>query len=114
MEHTMNLHPSPFSKIKTGVKTIELRLYDEKRRAITPGDTIRFYNRDNTSEWFLTRVTELSVFDTFEELYQALPLLQCGYTTETLGSASPKDMLQYYSPEQQKQFGVVGIHVQVL
>ena len=30
----MNLAPSPFEMIKSGEKTIELRLYDEKRRAV--------------------------------------------------------------------------------
>ncbi len=30
--HMMNLNPSPFKMIKEGHKTIELRLYDEKRK----------------------------------------------------------------------------------
>ena len=39
--HHMKLHASPFEKIKSGEKTIELRLFDEKRRQIKVGDTIR-------------------------------------------------------------------------
>ena len=34
MVHNMKLNESPFEKIKAGTKTIELRLYDEKRRKI--------------------------------------------------------------------------------
>ena len=114
MEHTMNLYPSPFFKIKNGVKTIELRLYDEKRRKVVPGDTIRFYNSENANETILTKVLELYVFDTFDELYKELPLLECGYTENDICSASAKDMDEYYSPERQKQFGVVGIRIAVI
>lgn len=114
MEHTMNLNPSPFSLIRGGVKTIELRLYDEKRRKIAPGDTIRFCNSENVSETILTKVIELYVFDTFDKLYEKLPLLECGYTEDTICRASAKDMDKYYSPERQKQFGVVGIRVAVI
>lgn len=114
MEHTMSLNPAPFYKIKNGIKTIELRLYDEKRKKVAPGDTIRFYNGENMSETILTEVIELYVFDNFEELYKKLPLLECGYTEDTIGSASAKDMNKYYSEEQQKQYGVVRIRIRVV
>jgi ASC-1-like (ASCH) protein len=42
----MNLTPSPFKMIREGRKTIELRLYDEKRKAISIGDTITFCNTE--------------------------------------------------------------------
>ena len=42
--HVMNLTPSPLEKIRSGIKTIELRLYDEKRQAVSIGDTITFFN----------------------------------------------------------------------
>lgn len=32
MKHQMKLNNEPFESIKNGTKTIELRLYDEKRR----------------------------------------------------------------------------------
>lgn len=40
MIHLMKLQPSPFEKIKDGTKTIEMRLFDDKRRKIQIGDTI--------------------------------------------------------------------------
>ena len=45
MIHQMSLRPHPFEKIKLGEKTIELRLYDEKRKEIKVGDTIEFFFR---------------------------------------------------------------------
>lgn len=42
--HIMNLAPLPMQQIRDGRKTIELRLYDEKRKLISVVDTIEFIN----------------------------------------------------------------------
>ena len=42
MQHTMRLNKEPFEMIKSGMKTIELRLYDEKRKLLRIGDEIEF------------------------------------------------------------------------
>lgn len=112
MEHNMNLHPGPYAMIATGQKTIELRLYDEKRQKIRVGDSILFTNTE-TGEQIRTTVAQIHRFGSFAELYQALPLLQCGYTPENVDKASPADMNSYYSPEQQAQYGVLGIELQL-
>ena len=106
--HTMKLHAAPFEKIKSGEKTIELRLYDEKRQKIKVGDTIVFTN-NATGETLTKQVLQLHVFDSFRELYEALPLLKCGYTPEDIATAHPCDMDRYYSLEEQEKYGVVGI-----
>jgi ASC-1-like (ASCH) protein len=108
--HSMNLNPAPFEMIKSGEKTIELRLWDEKRQMINPGDTIIFTNTA-TGETLSKTVVKLHRFENFEELYRALPLLQCGYTESDIHTASPDHMAQYYSAEQQSQYGVVGIEL---
>lgn len=107
----MKLRREPFEKIASGRKTIELRLYDEKRQQIKVGDHIRF---TCDGDGLLTAVTELYVFDSFEALYEALPLTACGYAAEELCAASPRDMEAYYSPTEQARFGVVGIKIEVL
>jgi ASC-1-like (ASCH) protein len=42
-----------------------------------------------------------------------LPLDKCGYTADELATASPDDMLEYYSKEQIEKYGVVGIEIEV-
>ena len=111
--HEMRLNPAPFRMIQSGEKTVELRLYDEKRRRIAVGDTITFTETD-TGEKLSVTVTALHVFPSFNELYRALPLIQCGYTEAELETASPDDMLAYYTKAQQQTYGVVGIAVAVL
>ena len=108
--HEMNLNSLPFEKIKSGEKTIELRLYDEKRQQIKEGDAITFTNTANGEKMSRT-VKKLHRFNSFKELYQTLPLLKCGYTTEDVDDAHPSDMDQYYSAEKQDKYGVVGIEL---
>lgn len=108
--HEMKLNPAPFGMIQSGKKTIELRLFDEKRRKINEGDGITFTNTE-TGEQLTKTVKTLHRFDSFEALYNALPLLQCGYTEEDVATADPSDMAQYYSPEAQARYGVVGIEL---
>lgn len=113
-QHIMELSPLPFHKIKSGRKTIELRLYDEKRKKIHTGDLIKFTNRDKPAETLTVRVVNLFVFDSFETLYKELPLTECGYTEETVKTASPKDMDMYYTKQQQIKYGAVGIQIALI
>lgn len=108
--HEMKLHASPFEKIKSGVKNIELRLFDEKRQKIKAGDDIIFTNTAS-GEKMRASVKKLHLFGSFEELYKTLPLLQCGYTAEDIDTAHPSDMEQYYSAEEQSKYGIVGIEL---
>ena len=111
MVHHMHLQPEPFEKILSGQKTIELRLYDEKRQQILEGDTIEFSCLGNEGQKFTAMVKALHLYPSFQMLYENLPLIQCGYTTDTLQNASYKDMEQYYPAEEQKHYGVVGIEL---
>ncbi len=110
VEHQMKLHAAPFEAIKSGKKTIELRLWDEKRQKIKRGDTVLFTNTEN-GEQLRATVLHLHRFDSFEALYAVLPLLKCGYTEETISAAQPSDMEQYYSADDIETYGVVEIEI---
>lgn len=114
MIHYMELNPQPFYQMACGVKTIELRLNDEKRQNIKINDIILFSNVSNQNEQITVRVVNLYNYCNFVELYQALPLDKCGYSTQQLFNASPKDMEVYYSIEKQNKYGVLGIEVQLM
>lgn len=111
MTHKLNLHAGPFEMIQRGLKTIELRLYDEKRRQIGVGDTLVFVHSDDPTRTLTATVTALHCFPDFAALYAALPLDKCGYLPEELATASPADMNVYYSAEKQAHYGVVGIEI---
>ncbi len=65
MLHEMTLFPKPYASIASGQKTIELRLYDEKRQSIHIGDHIRFTNTEDASQTTLCEVVQLHVFKDF-------------------------------------------------
>lgn len=109
--HRMRLEADAFRKIDAGEKTFELRLYDENRRRVQAGDVIRFESTADDTDVLYARVEGLRFFASFDELYAALPLTACGYTAEEAKTAFPRDMDRYYSPEAQRQWGVVGIEI---
>lgn len=104
--HILHLHSQPFSLIKDKKKTIEMRLYDTKRRQINKGDYIKFINREN-EDFLYALVEDLYVFDSFETLFKNFPL-------DALGAFHYLEMEKYYSKEIQQQYGVVGIKIKVL
>lgn len=107
---TMNLKPEPFGLIKQGTKTIEMRLFDEKRKHIRVGDFIEFINLDN-KEKLLTRVIGVHVYPTFKELYNDYNKIELGYSAQQ--EASYTDMLKYYSLEEQEANCVVGLEIRL-
>lgn len=113
MIHNMKLNPEPFELISSGQKTIELRLNDEKRQRIKISDEIIFTKTENSKQKITAVVVDLHKFNSFVELYNTLPLLKCGYTEDDILTANPKDMELYYSKEQQRKYGVLGIEIKV-
>ncbi len=107
----MRLHKEPFELIKNGSKTIELRLYDEKRQMINEGDTITFENRSDGDK-IQVRVIALHKYPSFEELYKHFDKVSIGYKEDE--EADPKDMELYYSIEEQSKYGVVGIEMELM
>jgi len=61
--HMMDLIEPWFSLVRNGEKTIEGRIYDDKRRIINIGDTITFTNKKNGGESFSKAVVELAIWD---------------------------------------------------
>ena len=113
MTHYINPASAPFEQIMSGAKTIELRLYDAKRQAVSEGDTIIFTSLSDNRQ-ITVRFIRMHIFDTFIELYRSLPLPKCGYAEQDLDSASPDDMLAYYPKEKQERYKVMGIEIELI
>ena len=109
MIYSMHLQQGPFLAIASGRKTVELRLYDEKRSRIQPGDEIRFVSP--AGESLTAVVTALHRFPDFAALFAALDKRLLGYGEEE--TADSRDMDRYYPPQQQARYGVVGIAIRL-
>ena len=110
MIHEMKIWHDSFIKIKEHTKTIEMRLFDEKRSLISTGDTIMFTDTSNF-ERMECQVVNLYRYPSFEELYQFHNKASIGYSEDEV--ADPNDMLAYYSIEMIERYGAVAIEVQV-
>lgn len=111
MIHELRLHNDPFELIKNGSKTIEMRLYDEKRKLIKENDIIEFTNR-LTGEKIKTKVIKLHLFNSFKELYNNFDSVSLGYNNNE--EKNYNDMEKYYSKDKQCKYGVVGIEIKLI
>lgn len=109
-KHVMHLDREPFEKIASGEKTVEIRLFDEKRQLISPCDTIEFVSDGRTLE---AKVTDLWIFDSFRELFETDKPHVFGFDTENTDEMVG-EMRRYYSAEQEKKYGVVGIRIKTI
>ena len=111
MIHDMKLWDGAFQKMLSGTKTVELRLNDDKRRRIKPGDTIRFTHA-NGQDTLSVQVININTYDNFEDLYQHYDKVAMGYEDDD--HADPKDMLAYYQKDQIDMYGVMAIDMVLL
>ena len=108
--YEMNLQPKYFDFIKDGTKRIELRLFDEKRSQIELGDIIEFSKSENDK--LKVEVIGLLRYKSFKELFEDFDisiLADASMTKEELLGV----LSEFYTPEEQTQYGVVGIRLRL-
>ena len=108
MIHKLKLQPTFYNFIQIGTKRIELRLYDEKRKNIKIGDTITFYKLPDLKENFQCNVKDLIFSNSFKDLIENLDIEQIADKNFTKNQVLDA-LNSFYTKEQQDEFGVVGI-----
>ncbi len=108
MRHEMKLFSrTSFEMISNGIKTVEVRLLDEKRSKLKLGDEIIFTGKDGAT--VLTQITGLCHFIDFKELFKNIDPVKAGYEpTDTVEYAADW-MHSIYTPDEIKQYGALGI-----
>lgn len=113
MKYEMKLQPKYYNFILNGTKRIEIRLFDEKRQQIKIGDTIKFLKEPNLNESFNAKVIGLLRYNTFEDMFWDFDisvLSDKSMTKEELINT----LEQFYTKEKQKQYGVLGIRIELI
>lgn len=113
MIHELKLQPEYYEFILNGTKRIEIRLFDEKRQKIKIGDTIKFLKEPELKESFKVKVVGLLRYKTFEDLFKDFDisvLADKSMTKEEL----IKVLETFYTKEKQKEYGVVGIRIELI
>ena len=106
--HKLNVKEKYYNLLKSGAKTIELRLYDEKRQIIHISDIIEFSNASDANDKFKAEVINLHRAESFAALCEKIDCRRAGMTDK---AELLKVLGEFYPEERQKAFGVVGIEV---
>lgn len=98
-----------FTFVKNGLKTIETRLQKGKYLNIKPGDHIIVNNKEETDE-FKVEVLATRKYKTFRELLENEDIKKVFPDEDNFKNAL-KTPYQFYTKEQEKEFGVLAIEV---
>lgn len=112
MEMVVHLHPEVFDIVLNGVKDVEVRVNDEKRRKLNIGDTLIFLKRPEEVEKLCAKVTNLVYFNSFEEVVDAYDMKRI-YLDGTTREEYVNLMKKFYSDEKVKKYGVVAIEFEL-
>jgi ASC-1-like (ASCH) protein len=114
MHHEMKLNAEQFNLIKSGKKSIELRLNDEKRRNLSLNDVITFSKQSHLDEQLTVEVMGLLRYNTFRELIEDADPSDFGKPADYSKQKMADSMYEIYSKEDEKEYGVLGIRIRLL
>lgn len=110
MQHEMHLEPPYFQAIKKGMKKIEIRLADEKRRKIKVGDHIQFNPLRGNETPLTVEVTSLRRFHSFKEMYHTMDRKDFGFSQVSIEEML-KETYAIYSSAAEEKWGVLAIGI---
>ena len=110
----MKLRELPFEQIKSKQKIWEVRLNDDKRKSIHIGDSILFRKLPDLFEGVVCRVVDIKHFQSFREMARVLSLTSLGFEMGTTADTCEEVYHTYYTPEEEKEFGVVAFKLELV
>ena len=111
--HEMKLQGEYYNYILNGAKRIEIRLYDEKRRKVKLGDTIKFLKEPNLKESFKAKVIGLLRYNTFEDMFKDFDISILADKSMTKNELL-NVLEEFYSKDKQQEYGVLGIRIELI
>ncbi|HEY4399964.1 MAG TPA: ASCH domain-containing protein [Lactobacillaceae bacterium] len=106
----MGLNHDQFIRMKAGTKKIEIRLNDAKRSVLKAGDDVTFVDLE-TDENLTVNIEKIYKFETFKALYSHFSAIEVGAEQSESADKMVADTYTIYSPEQEKQFGVLALEI---
>ncbi|GEO57788.1 ASCH domain-containing protein [Companilactobacillus bobalius] len=107
----MGLYDQPFEAIKSGEKTIEVRLNDEKRSQLRVNDFIEFTNL-TTGETLKVKVLGLEKFSTFKDLFAKYSGPIIGAPKNESIEELDQENQEIYSREREQKYGALAIKIE--
>lgn len=108
-----HLDEDVFEVVKNGIKNVEVRVYDDKRKRMKIGDEIIFFKRPIEEEKIITKIVGLKTFKNFKDLVNEYDIERL-YLDTFSKDDFVKLLGRFYSEEEQEKYGVVAIEFEVL
>ena len=110
-KHSMKLKRAFFDKIVRGSKTVEMRLFDEKRKRIKAGDVITFTADDDSGDTVDAKVLGIHVYPSFETLTDDFDTRSLGFERRKADFVC-EYMKRFYDDDSVRREGVAAIRIQ--
>lgn len=104
----VHLDEDIFRLVKAGIKDVEARVNDAKRRKLKVGDKLIFLKRPNEDEKIEKIVKKLDYYNNFSELVEHYQMERL-YLEDCNKEEYLQLMSRFYSAEEQEKDGVVAI-----
>ena len=111
--YVLNTSKKQYAKIKKGIKTVDLRLNDIRRTNIKTDDYIVFRLNNKPNKQLYAKVVDVRDFYSFKDLISYYGKSSCGFAKKSVDEAN-KIMLRFYTKEEVKKYGVVGIKFELM
>ena len=112
-DYEMNVSEPWFSLIVTGSKTIEGRLKKGQFAKMKKGEIVKWINNDYGQRSVITEITKITEYNTFEDYLTNEGLDNCLPTITNIKDGV-NVYYKYYTPENEKEFGVLAIELHIL
>ncbi len=113
MEYKMGLYEGPFNSIKSGKKTVEVRLNVQKRRKLKKGDTIEFTRLLEENEKICVAIQALKKYSSFREMYEDIPAEQFDAAGRDI-EERVETIHKIYSSDSEKEWGTLAIIIRLV
>ena len=109
--HESHLPTETMGRIASGRKQIESRINDAKRRSFAVGDKIIFIDNDDESRRITVTISALHLYPTFFDLFASRDI---ALFDEPDPATALAKIREFYSEQDEKENGVVGIEVKIM
>lgn len=110
----MKLLQSPYDRIASGKKIIEIRLFDEKRQKFNIKDIIEFSKLPYLKDKVKVEIVALLRYKSFRDLVNDFGMEYYGYPKDYSVQDFVNSIYTIYSKEKEQQYGVLGIKIRLL
>lgn len=112
--HVMQLQHNAFEQMKSGKKTREYRLLDEKRRQIKLNDIIVFHDIENNSAAISTRVVGLLTYKSWYDCYEDFFVQDLSDRYENIEHAVQDTYQNWWPKDLEEKYGCLIIKIRLL